>query len=63
MKLKIEDYCVRCGICIDTSPDLFQMDEVNDVMRVTFDEIPDALQKAAREAAEACAVSAIQVIE
>jgi len=63
MKLMIEDYCVRCGICMDTSPGLFEMDEALEVMRVKFEEIPDPLKKAALEAAESCAVSAIKIIE
>jgi ferredoxin len=62
MRLMIEDYCVRCGICVDTSPDLFEMDEAHEVMRVKFEEIPDSLEKAAVEAAESCAVSAIRIV-
>jgi ferredoxin len=62
MRLMIEDYCVRCGICIDTSPDLFEMDEANEVIRIKFDPIPESLEAAAKEAAEACAVSAMQIV-
>jgi ferredoxin len=63
MKLVIEYFCVRCGICIDTAPDLFERDDANDVMVVKFDDIPDSFKGAAMQAAESCAVSAILVIE
>ena len=63
MKLMIEDFCIRCGICIDTAPDLFERDDVKDIMRVKFDDIPDSLKGLAREATDSCAVSAIRIIE
>jgi ferredoxin len=63
MKLVIEDYCVRCGICVDICADLFELDTVNDVMTVKFDQIPDSLKKAAQEAIEGCAVGAILSVE
>jgi ferredoxin len=63
VKLTIEDFCVRCGICIDTAPDLFERDEANDAIRVKIDDIPESLSPSAREAADSCAVSAIRLVE
>jgi ferredoxin len=61
MKLIIEDFCIRCGICADICPDLFELDKKNDVMTVKIDEIPEHLLKGAHEAVEGCAVQAMRV--
>jgi ferredoxin len=63
VRLLIEDFCVRCGICIDTAPDLFMRDEGKDMVRVRMELIPDSLAVLAVEATKACAVSAIRIIE
>ena len=63
MKLIIEDYCIRCGICIDISADLFEKDNVNDIIRVKFEEIPETLKKDAKEAVKGCAVAAMKIAE
>ena len=59
MKLAIEDFCIRCGICIDICPELYEMDFEEDMIRITMDEIPEALMEKAKESIRDCAVSAI----
>jgi ferredoxin len=63
MKLIIEDYCIRCGICVDVCANLFEMDKKKDVMLVKVNPIPENLIDCAKEAVQACAVQAIQVKE
>ena len=59
MKLSIKDFCVRCGICIDICPELYEMDYEGDVIRIRVDEVPDELMDRAKESIRDCAVSAI----
>ncbi len=62
MKLKIEDYCMCCGVCVETCPEVFEMDEASGVMQVKFEEIPAKLQKKTLKAVESCGVGAIIVL-
>jgi ferredoxin len=55
------DACTGCGLCCDTCPEVFEMD--NDVARVLMDDIPPDLADKCREAAEGCPVEAIQIEE
>ena len=51
MKVKIEDTCTACELCVDTCPAVFEMGE--DMAQVLVAEVPaehkDAIQKAADE--------------
>ena len=62
MKLKIEDYCLRCGVCIETCPEVFEMKEGSNIMQVKFKEIPAKLEEKTLEAVENCGVAAIIVL-
>ena len=59
MKLSIEDFCIRCGICIDICPELYEMDFVKDEIRILVDEVPESLMEKAKETIKDCAVTAI----
>ena len=59
MKLEIEDFCIRCGICIDICPELYEMDTEEDRIRIPVDEIPENLMEKAKESIRDCAVGAI----
>ena len=59
MKLKIRDYCIRCLFCQALYPELFEMDEENDVMRVKPDHVPEDEMENAKKAIQECAVTAI----
>ncbi len=61
MKLKIEDFCIRCGICITLYPELFEMDYNGDVVRIKIDEVPETLAGKARQSMKDCAVTAIRL--
>lgn len=61
MKLKIEDFCIRCGVCITLYPELFEMDFNEDVVYLKVDEIPDTLTEKAKQSQKDCAVTAIHL--
>ena len=59
MKVRIEDTCTACELCIDTCPDVFQMG--SEMARVTVDKIPPEFEDAVQQAADECPVEAIVV--
>ena len=62
MKIQINDYCIRCGICEDLYPDIFKRNYDTHTIDVLFEEIPAELEKDVKQAAEDCAVAAIKII-
>ena len=61
MKVKIDaDACTACGLCCDTCPDVFEME---DVAVVKVDVVPEDSEDCVREAAQTCPVECITVIE
>ena len=59
MKVRIEDTCSACELCVETCPDVFQMGE--DTAKVIVDEVPPEFKDAAQQAADDCPVEAIIV--
>ncbi len=59
MKVRIEDTCTACGLCVDTCPDVFEMG--SDVAEVTVNEVPSDFEEAAQQAADECPAEAIIV--
>jgi ferredoxin len=63
LKLKIEDYCIRCGICITFYPELYEMDFNLDMVKIKVDEIPATLTDKAKQSIKDCAVTAIRLMK
>ena len=63
MKLKIADFCIRCGICITLYPELYEMDFGEDVVRIKTQEVPAALTEKAKQSIKDCAVTAILLVK
>lgn len=61
MKIKIMDYCIRCGICEDLYPDMFKRNYEEHCMDVLVDEVPAELEERAKQAQADCAVAAINL--
>ena len=59
MKVKIEDTCTACGLCVDTCPDVFEMG--SDIAQVTVDEVPSEFEETAQQAVDECPAEAIIV--
>jgi len=58
MKATVDlDTCTGCGLCVDTCPEVFEMD--GDVVKVIADPVPDGAKDSCQEAAEGCPVEAI----
>ena len=57
MKVRIEDSCTACGLCVDTCPEVFEMgDEITEVI---VDNVPPELEETAQQAVDECPVEAI----
>ncbi len=62
MKVKVdEETCIGCEVCSETCPEVFEMND--DKAHVKVDEVPEAVAKTCREAAENCPVEAIEIEE
>ena len=59
MKARIIEGCIGCGVCADTCPEVFCMAD-NDLAEVCGDVTAETEDKA-REAAESCPVSVIEI--
>ena len=62
MRIKIADYCIRCGICEDLYPDMFRRNYEDHCIDILVDEIPTEKEERAKQAISDCAVAAIQVV-
>jgi ferredoxin len=59
MKVRIEDNCTACGMCVDTCPEVFTMGDA--IAEVVVDEVPAELEEIVQQAADECPVEAIVV--
>jgi len=59
MKVRIEESCTACGLCVDTCPEVFTMGD--DKAEVLIDTVPAEFEDAAQQAADECPVEAIIV--
>ena len=61
MRVRIEDTCTACGLCVDTCPEVFEMD--GDIAKVIVDEVPADLEESCREASDSCPAECIHITE
>jgi ferredoxin len=59
MRVRIEDTCTACGLCVDTCPEVFEMGD--DMAQVMIEEVPAEHEDAVQQAADECPVEAIIV--
>jgi ferredoxin len=59
MKVRIEDSCTACGLCVDTCPDVFEMGA--DVAQVIADVVPAQFEDAVQQATDECPSESIIV--
>lgn len=54
-----EDTCIGCGLCAETCPEVFEMND--DKAKVKGDEVLQEVAESCKEAVENCPVEAIQI--
>ena len=59
MRVRIEDTCTACGLCVDTCPEVFEMGD--DLAQVIVDDVPEEYEDAVQQAADECPGEAIVV--
>ena len=59
MKVRIDDSCTACGLCVETCPEVFQM--ALDIAEVVVEQVPPQFEDSAQQAADECPVEAIEV--
>lgn len=59
MKVRIEDTCTACELCVDTCPEVFAMGA--DMAEVIVDEVPPESEDAVQQAADECPAEAIVI--
>ena len=59
MRVRIEDTCTACGLCVDTCPEVFEMGD--DMAQVMVEEVPAEYEDTVQQAADECPVEAIIV--
>lgn len=61
MKVTVDkDACTACGLCIETSPEVYETGE-DDIAKVKADPVPPDHEESAKQAAEDCPAEAIKV--
>jgi ferredoxin len=62
MKVIVDfDSCAAHGDCVTAAPDLFDLGDDDEVVRVLDEEPPEALREQAEAAADACPMFAITI--
>jgi ferredoxin len=59
MRVRVDDTCTACGLCVDTCPEVFEMGD--DMAEVIVNEVPAEHEDAVQQAADECPVEAITV--
>jgi len=59
MKVRIDDSCTACGLCVETCPEVFEMGD--ETAEVITEQVPPQFEDAVQQAADECPVEAIEV--
>ncbi|MDO4199229.1 MAG: ferredoxin [Clostridia bacterium] len=62
MKVKVNQECIGCGMCIDMCPEVFEYNDEG-LSSVKSEEADDSLKDSITEAQQACPVDAIELID
>ena len=56
----IADDCTGCGLCVETCPEVFEMND-DDIAKVKADPVPAEAEASAKESADDCPSEAIKI--
>jgi ferredoxin len=59
MKVRIDDNCTACGLCVDTCPEVFTMGDSK--AEVIVENVPAEQEETVQQTADECPVEAILV--
>lgn len=62
MKVKVNENCIGCGMCIDMCPEVFEYNDAG-LSSPISEEVDDSLKGSVMDAQESCPVDAIEVFE
>jgi len=57
------EICTGCELCVETCPEIFEMDEDEGVARVKVEEVNEDAEECTRQAEQDCPVEAITIEE
>lgn len=60
-KVRVNESCIGCGACTGVCPEVFDLNADGIAESIIGEELPEDLVDGAKEAADACPVSAIEV--
>ena len=64
MKVEADlDTCIGAGVCVLTSPEVFDQDAEDGTVRVIVDLVPTDLERDVREAVDLCPAAALTLVE
>ncbi len=52
MRVRIEDTCTACALCVDACPEVFEMGD--EIAQVTSEDVSDEHKEAVQQAADEC---------
>ncbi|MCX5633425.1 MAG: ferredoxin [Phycisphaerae bacterium] len=59
MKVRIDDSCTACGLCVETCPEVFRMGD--SIAEVITAEVPPQFEDSVQQATDECPVESIVV--
>jgi ferredoxin len=64
MRITVEERgCLRYGMCVLEAPEVFALDDDDEIARVLVDPVPDQLAEQAAVAVDQCPMQALVVVE
>ena len=62
MKVRVDaELCSGCGLCVETCPEVFKMDDDDELALVIGDQVPGDAEETCQQACDDCPVEAIVV--
>lgn len=64
MRITVEERgCLRYGMCVLEAPEVFALEDDDEIARVLVDPVPERLAEQASTAVDACPMQALMIVE